>query len=75
MPNQEHNYTVWLIQYSYAVDYYFMIYKAHFFALILPHKVQYKEILVTRIFLLPILTLKRLFSMLFAVSRVQNANP
>jgi len=33
--------TVWLIQYSYAVDYCFMIYTAHFFALILPRKVQY----------------------------------
>jgi len=36
MPNQAHNCTVWLIQYSYAVDYYFMNYTAHFFALILP---------------------------------------
>jgi len=41
MPNQEHNCTVWLIQYSYAVDYYFMIYTAHFFTFILPRKVQY----------------------------------
>ena len=39
MPNQVHNCTVWLIQYSYAVDYY-MNYTAHFFTLILPHKVQ-----------------------------------
>ena len=42
MPNQAHNCTVWLIQYSYALDYYFMIYTAHFFALILQRKVQYK---------------------------------
>ena len=41
MPNQAHNCTVWLIQYSYSVDYYFMIYTAHLFALILPRKVQY----------------------------------
>jgi len=41
MSNQAHNCTVWLIQYSYVVDYYFMIYIAHFFALILPYKVQY----------------------------------
>jgi len=41
MPNQEHNCTGWLIQYSYAVDYYFMNYIVHFFALILPRKVQY----------------------------------
>jgi len=41
MPNQAHNCTVWLIQYSYAVDYYLMNYTAHFFALILPRKVQY----------------------------------
>jgi len=39
MPNQVHNCTVWLIQYSYAVDYYFMIYTAHFFVLILPHNI------------------------------------
>ena len=38
VPNQVHNCTVWL---SYAVDYYFMSYTAHFFALILPRKVQY----------------------------------
>ena len=44
MPNQVHNCTVWLIQYSYAVDYYFMIYTAHFFAFILPRKVQYMVI-------------------------------
>ena len=37
MPNQAHNCT---IQYSYAVYYYFMIYAAHFFALIIPRKVQ-----------------------------------
>ena len=43
MPNQAHNCTVWLIQYSYAVDYYFMIYAAHFFPLILPRKVQYNN--------------------------------
>ena len=41
MPNQAYNCTVWLIQYSYAVDYYFMNYTTHFFALILPCKVQY----------------------------------
>ena len=41
MPNQAHNCTVWLIQYSYAVDYYFINYAAHFFALILPRKLQY----------------------------------
>jgi len=41
MPKQEHNCTVWLIQCSNAGDYYFMIYTAHFFALILPRKVQY----------------------------------
>ena len=41
MPIQAHKRTAWLIQYSYAVDYYFMIYTAHFFALILPRKVQY----------------------------------
>ena len=45
MPNQAHNCTAWLIQYSYAVDYYFMIYTAHFFALILRRKVQYTKIL------------------------------
>ena len=44
MCNQVHNCTVWLIQYSYAIDYYFMIYTAHFFALILPRKVQYVDI-------------------------------
>ena len=44
MPNQAHNCTVWLIQYSYAVDYYCMNYTAHFFALILPCKVQYDAI-------------------------------
>ena len=44
MPNQVHNCAVWLIQYSYAVDYYFMSYTAHFFALVLPHKVQYLEV-------------------------------
>jgi len=44
MPNQGYNCTVWLIQYSYAVDYYFMIYTAHFFALILPHNVQYTHV-------------------------------
>jgi len=42
-PNWAHNCTVWLIQYSYTVDYYFMIYSAHFFALILPRKVQYSN--------------------------------
>ena len=42
MRNQEHNCTVWLIQYSYAVDYYCMNYTAHFFTLILPRTVQYK---------------------------------
>ena len=31
MPNQANNCTVWLIQCSYLVDYYFMIYTAHFF--------------------------------------------
>ena len=36
MPNQEHNCTVWLIQYSYVVGYYCMNYTAHFFTLILP---------------------------------------
>jgi len=41
MPNQAHNCTAWLIQYSYAVDYYFINYTAHFFALIRPRKVQY----------------------------------
>ena len=40
MPNQAHNCTAWLIQYSYVVDYYFMNYTAHFFALIFPRKVQ-----------------------------------
>ena len=44
MPNQALNYTVWLIQYSYAVDYYFTIYAAHFFTLILPRKVQYMKL-------------------------------
>ena len=33
--------TVWLIQYSYAVDYYFMKYAPQFLALILPRNVQY----------------------------------
>ena len=46
IPNQAHNCTVWLIQYSYAVDYYFMIYTAHFFGLILPSKVQYIHIML-----------------------------
>ena len=41
MSNQVHYYTVWLIQYSYAVDYYVMNYTAHFFALIHPCKLQY----------------------------------
>ena len=48
MPNQVHNCTVWLIQYSHAVDYYFMIYTAHFFALILPRKVQYVQLTVVK---------------------------
>ena len=39
MPDQVHSCTVWLIQYSNAVDYYFMNNTAHFFALILPRKV------------------------------------
>jgi len=41
MPNQEHNCTAWLIKYSYAVDCYCVNYAAHFFALILPCKIQY----------------------------------
>jgi len=41
MPNQAHNCTVWLMQYSYAVDYYFMNYTMYFFSVILPRKVQY----------------------------------
>ena len=41
LPNQAHNCIVWLIEYSYAVDFYFMNYMTHFFASILPHKVQY----------------------------------
>ena len=41
MPNQARNCTVWIIQYSYAVDYYCMNCTAHFFTLILPRKVQY----------------------------------
>jgi len=43
MLNQAHNCTAWLMQYNYAVDYYFMNYTAHFFALILPCKVQYDK--------------------------------
>ena len=39
--NQVHNCTVWLKPYSYAVNYYCMNYTAHFFALVLPCKVQY----------------------------------
>jgi len=46
MPNQAHNCTVWLIQYSYAVDYYCMNYTAHFFTLIFPRKVQYTPLRV-----------------------------
>ena len=37
----------WLLLYgSYAVDYYCMNYTAHFFALILPHKVQYVHVII-----------------------------
>ena len=34
MPNQMHNCTAWLTQYSYAADYYCMNYAARYFTLI-----------------------------------------
>jgi len=43
MPNQTHNCTVWIIQYSYVVDCYLMNYTVHFFA---SCRVQYKQILL-----------------------------